>query len=146
MLRAGQPEPVIPTPLDGLRLAHLPVRSAGQLAQKAVLGWLSHRLAFGELALRSDGNQHWRRLTDDLAMGRALDAAALLRATLTLYANGGLDEIAARQPQHVVLDPLPLVPLRYTPQDDPNSLVTLIQWTQTLVSTEANLPPTARHG
>jgi hypothetical protein len=143
----GQAEPVQPLPLDGLRLAHLPIRSAGQLAQKAVLGWLAHRLAFGELALRSNVNQHWRRVTDELAAGRTLDADALLNATLALYADGGLDEAQARLPQRAVADPLPSTILRYTAPDEPDPFAALIQWTQGLVAGRADgsrtLPTTA---
>jgi hypothetical protein len=130
----GQAEPVQPVPLDALRLAHLPIRSSGQLAQKAVLGWLAHRLAFGELALRSNVNQHWRRVTDRIAAGQTLDDAALLQAALTLYADGGLDESTARQPQRVVTDPLPTTSLRHTAATEPDAFAALIHWTQGLVA------------
>lgn len=134
----GQAEPVQPLSLDSLRLAHLPIRSAGQLAQKAVLGWLAHRLAFGELALRSNVNQHWRRVTDELAAGHTLDDAALLQAALALYADGGLDETQCRQPQRMVVDPLPTTPLRHTAATEPDPFAALIQWTQGLVAGHAD--------
>jgi hypothetical protein len=41
---AGRVTPLVHNPLEGVALAHFPVRSPEQIAKKALLGWLSWRL------------------------------------------------------------------------------------------------------
>lgn len=95
---------------DVATLAHLPVRSAAQIAAKAVVGWLAHRAA------RRDETgiaYHWRDLYDDVCAGRAFDG----RRVAEIAVNYGLPRDAWQPPEAVALideAPLPEVPLRYT--------------------------------
>ena len=53
-------------PIDGVTLAHFPVRSPEQIAKKAVIGWLAHRMS--ETAQRPGDEDrqapawHWRQV------------------------------------------------------------------------------------
>lgn len=90
-------------------LAHLPVRSARQLVNKIVIGWLSHCVARRDNA---DLAFHWRELYQEIADGRIPDAGRL-RA---IAANYGLPMAAWMAPEDIALidDPLPDCEVRYT--------------------------------
>lgn len=53
--RAGQV--IDPIPLEGAHLAHLPVRSAQQIAQKVIIGWMANIAHLGEGTRQS--STHW---------------------------------------------------------------------------------------
>jgi hypothetical protein len=89
-------------------LAHLPVRSARQLTNKIVIGWLAHcaaRRSNADLAF------HWRELYRELADGQT-PSVERLRA---IAANYGLPMTAWLPPEDIALveDPLPVAELRY---------------------------------
>jgi hypothetical protein len=89
-------------------LAHLPVRSARQLTNKIVVGWLAHcaaRRSNADLAF------HWRELYPEVADGQA-PSAERLRA---IAGNYGLPMTAWLRPEDIALveDPLPVGEVRY---------------------------------
>lgn len=93
---------------DVVALAHLPVRSARQLTNKIVVGWLAHcaaRRSNADLAF------HWRELYRELADG-ATPSVERLRA---IAANYGLPMAAWRPARDIGLvdDPLPVCEIRY---------------------------------
>jgi hypothetical protein len=95
---------------DAVTLAHLPVRSASQIAAKAVVGWLSHCAANRG---NPDMAYHWRDLYDDVCASRPFDA----RRTMEVAVNYGLPRDQWLPPEEVALmdeAPLPDVPLRYS--------------------------------
>jgi hypothetical protein len=89
-------------------LAHLPVRSARQLTNKIVIGWLAHcaaRRSNADLAF------HWRELYPEVSDGQT-PSAERLRA---VAANYGLPMNAWLPPEQIALveDPLPVGEVRY---------------------------------
>ena len=93
---------------DVVALAHVPVRSARQLTNKIVVGWLAHCIARRSNA---DLAFHWRELYQELAHGQAPDVERL-RA---IAANYGLPMTAWLPPGDIRLidDPLPACEIRY---------------------------------
>jgi Glycosyl transferase family 2 len=94
---------------DVVALGHLPVRSARQLTNKIVIGWLAHcvaRRGNADLAF------HWRELYREVAGGQEPDAQRL-RA---IAANYGLPMAAWMPAGDIALveDALPVTDLRYT--------------------------------
>jgi hypothetical protein len=91
-----------------IALAHLPVRSARQLTNKIVIGWLAHCVARRDNA---DLAFHWRELYAELADGQAPGVERLR----TIAANYGLPMAAWRRAEEIALieDPLPVAQLRY---------------------------------
>jgi hypothetical protein len=87
---------------DVVALGHIPVRSARQLANKIVIGWLAHCVARRSNA---DLAFHWRELYQELAGGREPGAERLR----TIAANYGLPMTAWVPPGDIALieDPLP---------------------------------------
>jgi hypothetical protein len=133
----GKVQPLPHAPLEGVALAHLPVRSADQVAKKALLGWLSHRLTRPErfLGEQADGPNvpasHWRALFRQLAEGRIEPSDELVRAATAAYAGGA----APVTEGELVDDPIGCnFELRYTPDRAASSLATLASWADKLVS------------
>jgi SAM-dependent methyltransferase len=118
--RGGQPVPA--TPLPGLPLLHVPVRSARQVAAKGVVAWMS-RLAVDPAARDSDDSFQWRQAFDVVAQGGQEAAGAGLAETAMRYAqdrgpiDGDADTQAEQPPgplprRHssgAFMDPLALV-------------------------------------
>lgn len=95
---------------DAVTIAHLPVRSADQIAAKAVVCWLAHCAANRG---NPDMAYHWRDLYEDVCASRPLDA----RRIAELAANYGLPRDQWLPGDDVALVdevPLPDVPLRYS--------------------------------
>jgi len=93
---------------DVVALAHLPVRSARQLTNKILVGWLAHCAA-----KRHSPNMasHWRDLYKEMR-----DADDLTPQRLTMIAaNYGLPMDAWRSPESLAFaeDPLPVSEVRY---------------------------------
>ena len=89
-------------------LAHLPVRSARQLTNKILIGWLAHcaaRRSNADLAF------HWRELYRELSDGQTPSVERLR----TVTANYGLPMAAWRPAEDIALveDPLPVGEVRY---------------------------------
>lgn len=126
----GQRIPGVEVP--GVALAHLPLRSPGQVIRKAALGWLGHRLAVGPKARELPLNWHWRGIHermlggwfpgwDDLA---ALAAAAYATELPPAHAT----------PMALVHDPLPVhAELRWPERAGIDPLLALLRWTDRVV-------------
>jgi len=128
--------------LDGAFLAHYPVRSPRQVARKALLGWLSHRLALPPGSGESLAS-HWRGMFEGLARGEIGVDEALARRAIALYVGPGADGVDRQvRPEELTLDPLAVgYELRYT---DPGGglapLAALATWADRLVSELKSAP------
>lgn len=93
---------------DVVALGHLPVRSARQLTNKIMIGWLAHCAA---RRTNADLAFHWRELYRELTSGQQPGADRLR----TIAANYGLPMAAWIPAGEIVLvdDPLPVSELRY---------------------------------
>lgn len=133
----GRVTPLAHALLEGVRLAHFPVRSGEQVAKKALLGWLAHRLTRPERFVQDPKGpvpaSHWRELFAQLAAGsRGIDGT-LVADAIAMYAGGPpvLDE-------ELVEDPLPVsYELRHATGTAPSPLAVLATWSDRLV-TELN--------
>ena len=90
-------------------LAHLPVRSGRQLANKIFIGWLAHCAA---RRTNRDLAFHWRELYDELSRGNGPTAERLT----VIAANYGLPKGAWLPLEQIALvdDPLPGAEVRYS--------------------------------
>lgn len=122
-----------PTALEGVQLAHLPLRSPAQFLSKIVQGWLGYRLAYAHSADKNTINWHWRRLFEDLLRGRAFSAADLQHYALRVYAQPAQTADDAPLPP-LIEDPIPCTfDLRYTDAARVEPLRLLAAWANQLV-------------
>jgi hypothetical protein len=141
----GQFQPFPHALLQDVRLAHFPVRSAEQVAKKALLGWLAHRLTKPErfLGPEVEGRvvpaSHWRDLFTRLSEGRiAIDESLLGEATKIYLGGRRIEEIGSDE---WVSDPIECpYELRYTPASAPTALAALATWADRLVSAVNSAP------
>ena len=121
--------------LDGIALAHFPIRSPDQLVKKVTLGWFGHRLLLGrEEAETTQQGWHWRELFKRYAAGHWPDRAEMRGLTIGTYIYKG-DSVAGKtKPLNLVHDPLPLQPLRYTSLKSQSAHVALVRWIEALLS------------
>lgn len=130
-IEAGRAVAMPHAPLEDVHLAHFPVRSAQQIAKKALLGWLSHRLTRPEDYVRPGGPEpasHWRALFERIAAGEAV-GDELLAEALRGYIPG-----TSMAEADLVDDPLPCAfDLRYTPEAASSALAALASWADRLV-------------
>ena len=128
---AGGAVPLAHALLAGVHLAHFPVRSAEQVAKKALLGWLSHRLTRPEDYARAGGPaSHWHALFDRLVAGAPVGEALLVEA-LAAYV-GGTGPI---RDEELVDDPLPApCELRYAAPVHGGALSALAAWADRMVT------------
>ena len=132
---SGRPQPYPHRPLEGLSLAHFPVRSSEQIAKKVLVGWLSHRLTQPErYGVSVDDPRapasHWRRLFLDLAAGKSPADPSLFEQGVAASAGGG----SPVRDDELVEDPLPApYELRYTPAAAHQPLALLAKWTERLI-------------
>jgi hypothetical protein len=134
---AGKVEPWPHQLVEGVHLAHYPVRSAEQVAKKALLGWPAFRLLQPERFTRPGQapSGHWRALFDRLAAGAPIDDA-LLADAIAAYAGG--DHLEPVRDEDLVDDPLDARhELRYTEPDTDTALAALARWCDAMV-TDAN--------
>jgi hypothetical protein len=136
-VRNGAVEPFHHALLRGVALAHFPVRSPEQIARKALIGWLSHRLTVPERYLGAHADQaasHWREIFNGLARGSLTTDARLVEEAILAYADGA----GARTPiapDELVDDPLESpYELRYGVQAAGSALATFAAWADHLVS------------
>ena len=133
----GQFQPYTHVSLSPVKLAHFPVRSAEQIAKKALIGWLAHRLTKPErFAGAQSGDKavpasHWRDLFNALAGGHHVNGALLEQAADMYLGGRRVEEI----PEHEwINDPIPCAyELRYS-QTAPTALASLAVWADRLVS------------
>lgn len=131
-VHAGRAEPLPHARVPGVLLAHFPVRSPQQIAKKALLGWLSHRLAVGNAG--ADTMNHWRHLFEELAAGRVEIDDGLVRRAHAWYLRHTADA-ADISLDELIEDPLPAAyELRYTTPEATTPVAALATWTHQLVA------------
>lgn len=85
-------------------VAHFPIRSAAQVINKTILGWLAHSVTHSA----PQAAYHWRQLYEEIKAGRPPDESRMLE----LAVNYGLPREEWRPAASVALvhDPLPPIP------------------------------------
>jgi hypothetical protein len=135
---AGQATALAHAPVAGALLAHFPVRSREQIAKKALIGWLAHRLTqperfVGDINAPGAPAAHWRRIFSLLASQGDRADADVMRDAIAAYA--GMPEGAFVEDGELVDDPLGAAyELRYTEEAAPAPLSAIASWTDRLVS------------
>jgi glycosyltransferase involved in cell wall biosynthesis len=126
---AEQPVKQAKISADVVALGHLPVRSARQLTNKIVIGWLAHCVARRSNA---DLAFHWRELYQEMAGGREPGALRLH----AIAANYGLPMAAWMPPGEIALieDPLPVGELRYSAMIRDATLPLVLRFAETLAA------------
>ena len=133
----GAARPFAHAIVEGVTLAHFPVRSAEQVATKAIIGWLSHRLTrperfLGNMQGKTIPASHWRELFDMISSGRVEVGPALLAEATAAY---GGPSSSGTGPQALVEDPVGCdFELRYTRPIAASPLAILAAWTDQLVT------------
>jgi hypothetical protein len=125
----GEVKPLPHLPLEGVALAHVPVRSPRQVAQKALIGWLAMRLTRPERYARPGQAipaSHWRALFERLARGDPVDES-FTREAIAAYVGGPVDDA------ELVHDPVPTVDVRYVESAEPSPLASLANWADQVV-------------
>ena len=126
----GRAVPLPHVPLEGVTLAHFPVRSPEQVAQKALLGWLGTRLTRPERFARPGQTtpaSHWKALFERITRGEAVDGS-FVREAVAAYVGGPVEDA------DLVEDALPdPVPLRYAGPAQVVPLAGLAAWYDRLV-------------
>lgn len=120
--------------LDGIALAHFPMRSPDQLVKKVTLGWFGHRLLLGPEAETTAQGWHWRELYKRYAAGHWPDRNELRQLCVGTYIYKGDAQAGRTKPLHLVNDPLPLQPLRYTELRAQSAHVGIVRWIETLLA------------
>lgn len=125
----GKVIPLPHVPLEGVRLAHFPVRSPQQVAQKALIGWLGTRLTRPERFMRPGQvtpASHWKALFERLQRGDAVDEA-FARAAIEAYVGGPVADA------DLVEDPLATDgTLRYGAEKRATALAGFALWTDSV--------------
>ncbi len=121
--------------LPNVTLAHTPVRSREQLFTKALIGWLSNRLAVGkDEAETTRFGWHWRELYRRIVAGDELTPSDLLMYTVNAYAMDRAyregDEDLFTLVEEAIAAP---VQLRYTTHTPIDPLRALANWTSSLI-------------
>src|SRR5207248_2267616 len=117
-------------PLRQLALAHYPVRSAAQLTNKTIVGYLAHLAAgrpkFEELRLAT----HWRRCYDEMVVQGA--TRGMTDAQLIAWFHGRHDGLSNEG--ELVCDPTRAAdPLRYTHLVKNDPYATLARFAEALI-------------
>jgi len=120
--------------LDGIALAHFPMRSPDQLVKKVTLGWFGHRLLLGREAETTAQGWHWRELYKRYAAGHWPDRNELRQLCVGTYIYKGDPQVGRTKPMHLINDPLPLPALRYTNLKSQSAHVALVRWIEMLLA------------
>jgi hypothetical protein len=123
------------TKLPNVTLAHTPVRSREQLIAKALIGWLSNRLAIGkEEAESTRFGWHWRELFRRIVAGDDITSKDLLMYTVNAYAMDRVYQ-AGDEDLFTLVEELiaTSVELRYTTHVPIDPLRALANWTSLLI-------------
>jgi hypothetical protein len=139
-VRDSKLEPLPHALLPGVALAHFPVRSAEQVAKKALIGWLAYRLTNPERFSQQAGQgarpmSHWQDLFQDLIRGHPIDDALLQKALAVYVGPGAGGATQAVSDDELIHDPLPApATLRYAGLASPSPLGALGAWVERLVA------------
>ena len=113
--------------VEGLALAHFPVRSVGQVATKVLSGWLAHLARPDRL---QDQAFQWKRAFDAIVSGRRLTPQRLRALALEYSASDPSRDLD----RTLVEDPVPVAyELRYPPPVPPSPLSVLASTAEALV-------------
>lgn len=126
------------TPLSGIQLAHLPLRSAPQVAAKAIIGWLSWHLVFGRQQQARHFSWHWKSLYEHVLKGQDIDAKLLQRFAAFAYALDcpPNDPQANAHRWKLLHDPLQVTTtIRYAQMHQATPLTLVTAWATQLVDT-----------
>jgi hypothetical protein len=122
------------TRLPNVTLAHVPVRSREQLLGKALIGWLSNRLALGTEAETTRFGWHWRELYRRFTGGDDITSRDLLMFAVNAYAMDRPyqegDDALFTLVEEAIAAP---VELRYTTHASIDPLRALANWTSLLI-------------
>lgn len=132
----GWHEPAL-VDIEGVTLAHFPLRSPEQALSKALIGWLGWRLAYGDLEQPGAERMgwHWRQWHEDfLRDGQLPSWDALRREALRVYAFDADERGFDASGVALVDDPLPLPPgFRGQADAKADPLRNLAGWSRALV-------------
>lgn len=131
---AGKHQVINAAPLDGVSLAHFPIRSPDQLVKKVTLGWFGHKLLLGHEADTTPQGWHWRELYKRYAAGHWPDRNEMRQLCVGTYIYKGDPQAARNKPLNPIVDPLPLPALRYTSLKSQSAHVAIVRWVETLLS------------
>lgn len=135
--RDGAHDLVVAPQLADVALAHFPIRSPDQLVRKVTLGWFGHKLLLGRVADTTPMGWHWRELYKRFAAGHWPTRAELRALCVGAYVYQGDSAAGRAHPLELVVDPLPLHPLRYTSEQSQSALVAIVRWTDALLTEQA---------
>jgi hypothetical protein len=131
--------------VEGLRLAHMPLRSPRQLIAKTLVGWLSRKLAYGTRAASTRNSWHFRELFERILAGETITMSDVRRYSAAIYALNRLpsssDDGDVEFVEHRFADP---IPLRYTEQAALDPARLLAAWASDLVDSLARAKERAR--
>jgi hypothetical protein len=124
--------------VEGLRLAHLPLRSPQQMTAKVLVGWLSRKLAYGKSAASTRNSWHFREMFARIVAGDVITMSDVRRYSAAIYALNRLpssgDDGDVRLVEHRFADPMPL---RYTEQTSVDPARLLAAWASELIDSFA---------
>jgi hypothetical protein len=125
--------------LDAVRLAHLPLRSPGQIVRKVALGWFGHRLALGAVARELPLNWHWNGLFQRIVRGQLPQWDEIAALAASAYSSE-LPQPASG-PVALLHDPLTVyAELRWPELAAVDPLLDLLRWTDRLVDAVTRAP------
>jgi len=131
----GRPQPLAHAPVDGVTLAHFPVRSPEQIAKKALIGWLAYRMTQPAAPAQGRGAPawHWREIFRLISSGEVGVDGMLMDRAIGIVAGG---ESQTPVQSHELLDDPIDAPytLRYTDAQAAAPLSALALWADALVS------------
>ncbi len=126
--------------LEGLALAHFPLRSAEQVQRKALLGWLSYRLQnpkdIPPLDSTTANAQFWhlREMIREVVKDSHFSNARIREMTWRYYVAKTRD-VTANSAIETLHDPLPIAyALRYTSRNSGSAIAGVARWTDRLLT------------
>ena len=134
-LVGGRPQPLAHAPLEGVTLAHFPVRSPEQIAKKALIGWLAYRMTQPAATAQGRGAPawHWHEIFRLISSGEAAVDDRLMDRAIGIVAGG--ESQSPVRPDELVDDPIDApYTLRYTDERAAAPLSALALWADALVS------------
>jgi hypothetical protein len=122
------------TRVEGVRVAHLPLRSPRQLMTKVLVGWLARKLAYGVNAGSTHNSWHLRELFGRIVKGEAITPMDVRRYAIALYAlnrpPSSNDDADFRLVEDRFARP---IPLRYSESGSADPARFLAAWASDLV-------------
>jgi len=134
-------------PMQGMALAHAPLRSPEQLKAKALVGWLSRKLTYGPKASATTNSWHLREMFRRVVEGDVITPADVRQYAIAVYALGNAPSDADAGKYTLVEDPFAEpMPLRYSGDENVDPARLLAVWASQLIDSvmqAADVPNTA---